>query len=452
MHTVSGFLCLLAAFAAADPQPAADWRAGLASVVVTPEEPVWMAGYGARDKPAEGKLTDLFAKALALEDTAGRRLVIVTTDLIGIPRAMRDDVVARLAKSHNLSPEAILLNCSHTHCGPVVRAGKSSIYDLSDEEWKKLDAYIPRLHDKLTQVVASALDNLAPATLAYSHARCGFAMNRRLPTPGGYQNSPFPDGPVDHAVPVLRVTGADGKLHGILFGYACHNTTLSFNQFCGDYAGFAQQYLEEAHPGVTAMFLMGCGGDQNPYPRSTVELCRQHGRSLATAVEAALLPAPKPVHGPLSLAYEDVTLEFAPPPTKEELERQQQSANKFERLHATRLLEQIAEQGSLRTTYPLPLQAIQFGQDLTIVALAGETVVDYSLRLKQELTGNPLWVAGYSNDVFGYVPSLRVLKEGGYEGVGAMTYTLLPGAFAPDVEERIVTAAHRLVKQVREAK
>src|SRR5205823_8918428 len=136
---------------------------------------------------------------------------------------------------------------------------------------------------------------LKPARLGYSHARAGFAMNRRLPTAKGYQNSPYPDGPVDHDVPVLRVEDAEKKLRAIAFGYACHNTTLSFYEFCGDYAGFAQQYLEEAHPEALALFLTGCGGDQNPYPRGTIALCRQHGRTLATAVDAALLTVPRPI-------------------------------------------------------------------------------------------------------------------------------------------------------------
>lgn len=426
-----------------------DWKAGVASVVITPEESTWMAGYASRDKPSEGKAQDLFAKALAFEDTKGTRVVIVTTDLIGITRPLRDHVEKQAREKFKLPPEALLMNASHTHCGPVVRAGQSAIYDLDAEQARRVEKYVAGLQDKLVEVVGKALESLAPARLGYSHARAGFAMNRRLPTEKEPQNSPYPDGPVDHDVPVLRIEGADGKLRAILFGYACHNTTLSFFQFCGDYAGFAQEYLEEAHPGTTALFFMGCGGDQNPYPRSTLELARQHGRSLATAVDAALLPKPKPVRGPLRAALKEVTLEFAPPPTREELQRQAQLPNKNDRRHAELLLKEFEEKGKLRTNYAYPVQAVQFGSDLTIVALAGEVVVDYSHRLKRELSGNPLWVAGYSNDVFAYIPSLRVLKEGGYEGGGAMLYTAFPGPWDPAIEERIVGTVHELVRQVR---
>lgn len=424
------------------------WKAGAAAVKITPEQLMWMAGYAARKKPAEGKAQDLFAKALALEDGAGSRLVIVTLDLVGIPRSLREAVAKQAQEKYRLPPASLLLNASHTHCGPVVRSGGSFSYDLSPEESKKIDEYMAGLRAKLTALIGQALNDLAPAQLGYSHARCGFAMNRRLPTEKGYQNSPYPDGPVDHAVPVLRVE-RDGKLRAVLFGYACHNTTLAFYQWCGDYAGYAQEYLEADHPGRTALFLTGCGGDQNPYPRGQLEQAKQHGRALANAVEAALLPKPKPVRGPLHVALETVTLEFVPPATRDQLLKQLESKDVLEARKAKHFLAELEQHGTIRNTYDYLIQVVQFGDDLTLIGLAGEVVVDFSLRLKKELAGSPLWVAGYTNDVFGYVPSLRVLREGGYEGGGAYRYSALPGPFAPSVEERIIDKVHALVKQVR---
>lgn len=444
---------LLCGLALAHPAPArADgWKAGAASVVITPEGPLWMAGYAARNKPSEGKVQDLFAKALALEDEAGTRLVFVTLDLVGIPRPLRDAVARRVQEAHGLPPAALLVNASHTHCGPVVRSGGSVSYDLAPAEAERVDRYVAELENRLVSVVGKALAGLQPARLGYSHARAGFAMNRRLPTDKSYQNSPYPDGPVDHDVPVLRVDGTDGKLRAVLFGYACHNTTLSFYQFCGDYAGYAQEYLQEAHPGTTALFLMGCGGDQNPYPRGRLEQAQQHGRALANAVEAALLPAPAPVRGPLRVVLEEVTLDFVAPGGRDALLRLKESTDPRDRKRATWFLEELEKTGRIRSTYDYPVQVVQLGKDLTLVALAGEVVVDYALRLKRELPGGRLWVAGYSNDVFGYVPSLRVLREGGYEGGDAMRYTRLPGPFAPSVEERIVGKVQALVKQARTA-
>lgn len=436
-------------------QGAAGWKAGIASMVITPDQPMWMAGYAARIKPSEGKVHDLNAKVLALEDAQGTRLVIVTFDLLGIPRPTRDWLEAQVRQRYKLGPEALLLSASHTHSGPVVREAQYSIYGntvygLAPEQIQQSNQYVENLQQKVLELIGQAMENLAPAKLGYTHARAGFAMNRRLPTKTGYRNSPNPDGPVDHDVPALRIDGPDGKLRAVLFGYACHNTTLSGYEFCGDYAGFAQQYVQEAHPEAMAMFIAGCGADQNPYPRGgpqTIEYCKQHGRALANGVEVALTVQARPVSGPIHTAIDTAPLEFAQPPSREQLQEQTKSKDKYESRHAQVLLKELDETGAIRKTYPYLVQVVRFGNDLTMVALAGEVVVDYSLRLKRELAGPVVWVAAYTNDVFGYIPSVRVLREGGYEAGEAMRYTDLPGPFAPSIEERIVAKVHELVSK-----
>src|SRR5262249_52425546 len=147
-------------------------------------------------------------------------------------------------------------------------------------------------------------------------------------------------------------------------------------------------------PGAKAMFLTGCAGDQNPYPRGTLEQAKQHGRALANGVEAALAPPAKPVHGPLRVGFTEVPIEFVPF-SRDELLKQAAATEKYERRRAKVLLEELEKTGRLNATYPYLIQALQFGNDLTLVALAGEVVVDYSLRLKREIAGPPLWVAAY---------------------------------------------------------
>ncbi|MBP87615.1 MAG: hypothetical protein CMJ64_12970 [Planctomycetaceae bacterium] len=360
----------------------ATWKAGVATVVITPDEPMWMAGYAGRDKPSEGKVHDLFAKALAVEDPAGTRLVIVTTDLIGIPRPLRDWLQQEAATRYELPPEGLLLNASHTHCGPELRASKASLYGLAPERVSQGQAYLEALQSKLLALVGSAIENLALAKLSYTHGRAGFAMNRRRPTETEPRNAPYPDGPVDHDVPVLRVENADGELKAIVFGYACHNTTLGFYQFCGDYAGFAQQYLEDAHENVTAMFVTGCGADQNPQPRRTLDLAQQHGRALANGVEAAMLGPSKPIDERLQVAIAETSLQFADPPSRSELESQAKSKNKYERRRAVVLLQQLDETSKIDTSYSYLLQTANFGDDLLMIAMAGEVVVDYVFAIQ----------------------------------------------------------------------
>jgi hypothetical protein len=448
------FASSLLGLAHAAPTPAlTPWKAGAASVMITPAQPMWMAGYASRTNMSQGNFQELFAKALALEDERGGRLVIVTLDLIGVPRTLRKSLEVRVQKAWQLPPEGLLLNASHTHSGPEFRFGRTPADDGDFKPSTLGDNYGHELEEKLFKLIGSALENRAPARLTYSFARCGVAMNRRLPTKDGYKNGPYPEGPVDHTVPVLRVEGADGKVRAVLFGYACHNTTLALYRFCGDYAGFAQEYIEAEQPGAVALFLNGCSGDQNPYPRGTVELAQKHGRSLATAVAAALTTTLKPVNGPLRSAIAEIQIEYAPAPTREEFTARLNSKDKYEVSHAKRMLEKLEKGEPLPTQYPYPVQVVQFGDMLTVVALGGETVVDYALRLKQELAGPAVWVAGYSNDVMAYIPSLRIAKEGGYEGGGAMRFsTIHPGPWAESTEERIVGKVLELNRKLSSGK
>ncbi len=379
-----------------------------------------MAGYGARNKPAEGKVQELYAKALALEDEKGNKLVFVTLDLIGVPQLLRREVAQQAEKKYGLPPSNLVMNASHTHSGPSLRTAPLTDADKDNPKAKDAWDYTQKLQGDLVSLVGKALSEMQPARLTWNKARCGFAMNRRrdYTLPAGHPDTnkaPNPNGPVDHEVPALRIEALDGTLRATLFGYACHNTSLGFYNWCGDYAGFAQEYLQEHRTGFTALFLMGCGGDQNPYPRRSdvvpgvtdLELAMQHGRSLSNAVEMALVVNPRPVNGPIRAAYEEIKLSYAK---------------------------------AGRADHDYPVQVIKIGNDLTFITLGSEVVVDYSLRFKREFAGAAgVWVAGYSNDYTGYVPSLRVLKEGGYEAAAG---------WADSVEERIAAKVHELHQKI----
>ena len=121
------------------------------------------------------------------------------------------------------------------------------------------------------------------------------------------------NGPVDHDVPVLSVRAGD-KLKAVLFGYACHATVLDIYQWTGDHPGFAMLAVEEQHPGTQAMFWAGCGADQNPLPRRTVELAQKYGSQLAHAVADVLDGAMRPISGDLKTAYAEIDIGFAHDP------------------------------------------------------------------------------------------------------------------------------------------
>lgn len=431
---------------------AGSWKAGISRVVITPAEPVWMAGYAARTGPSDGKLVDLYARSIALSDSDGNRLVIVGLDLIEIPASLREQILETALRNHRVKAEQLLLNVSHTHGGPMVSGKTVADWGIGAEWADRAEAYVKDLVQKIDFAIGRALASQQAVNLSYTHARCGFAMNRRQPTGSGFRLGLNPDGPVDHVVPVLKIESSDGRLAGLMFGYACHNTALGpIPQIHGDYAGFAQEKLEHDHPDTVALFLMGCGGDQDPAPRRHLDDARQNGLTLAAAVEAGLAAPAKPLEGHLAVSYEVCPLPFAALPPKSDLEARAQSGDGFVSRHARSILRQWPNTGDHPPDYPLPIQVVQIGQLLTLVTLGGEPVVDYSLRLKKELSdaGHEVWVAGYSNLVTAYIPNRRVLLEGGYEGTEAVIYQSLPGPFRPEIEDLIVESVHRQAVRVR---
>jgi hypothetical protein len=299
------------------------------------------------------------------------------------------------------------------------------------------------------RLVGAALRDLRPARLSVGHGRAGFAVNRREPTANGIRLGVNPEGPVDHDVPVIRVSGDDDTTRAIVFGYACHNTTLGgdFFEIDGDYAGVAQRAVERDHPGSTALFLMLCGGDQNPNPRGTLDLAKQHGEELAASVKGVLAGgALKPIRSSILTAQQMTSLEFAPH-TREDFVRQLESGNRFEQRRA-RLMLEAYDRGEPIRDLEFPVQAARLGSEVTFLALGGEVVVDYVLRAKREHPAAGLIVVGYCHEVACYIPSKRVLEEGGYESVYSMIYYGQPGPFAPSVEERVFAAVEAALEAV----
>lgn len=397
---------------------AADYKAGVARVDITPSEPIRLAGYGAREKPSESIAMRLFAKALALEDRDKNRLVIVTADLLGLPRSVSDVVGARVEKEYGLERSRLLLNSSHTHAGPVVWSDGRSSSELREEQKRVTMEYRSALVEQLVTVVGAALRDLTDVEIGFGTARAGFAVNRRLKTPEGVRIGVNPEGPTDPRVPVLRVTARGGNVLAILFGYACHNTTLVSDNLAisGDYAGEAQLELEKQFPGAAAMFLMLCGGDQNPNPRGKPEHVVQHGGALAAEVQRVAGRAKlERVSGPIAAAFRLTDLALAEP---------------------------------LSRPVPYPIQAVRFGKALTLVALGGEVVVGYSLRIAREYPKERIVVAGYSNDVMAYIPTAAMLKEGGYEPVSSMAFYGFPSPFAEDVEDKVMAGVRAVLRRV----
>ncbi len=389
---------VLAILLGMSPAPAADsWQAGAAKRIITPKEPMWMAGYGGRTAPSHGKLSELYAKALWLKAGDSQPAVVLTLDLVGIDRTLAERVRSGIGTSLSIEPGRVLIATSHTHSGPVVGKNLATLhyYQLSANYQKQIDAYAEELLANCIGVAEEAAKSAAPSKLSWGSSSTDFATNRRankeaevpaLRTEGKLL------GPSDHDVPVLAVRHDDDRLVAVLFGYACHSTVLSGQVWSADYPGYAQATLESTHPGAIALFWAGCGADQNPLPRRTPELAEHYGKRLAAAVDRVLMTTQmRDLPARLECKYAEAAAPLDTLPSKELLTQQLNSSSKYEAVRAKLLLDQMASGQPLSPTYPYPVSLWSIGDDVRFVALGGEVVVDYALRIKAELGGN-VWV------------------------------------------------------------
>lgn len=418
---------------------------GVARVDITPVEPVRLAGYGARPKSeADEAIHRLGAKALAFGSDAQGPSILITVDLVGIPQYITKRITETLSQKIGLDPAQLAICASHTHGGPEVgnllnilqyRGETFSDSLLALDQLVHISRYTEQLSRKLEEVALLALENRSPSLVAWGQGEVGFAKNRR--TPGG---------PVDTSLPMMSIRDMDGDLKAVLVNYACHGTTLegNVNKIHGDWMTEAQQLIEANHPGATAMVSIGCGADANPQPRGQMEHMSLHAQEISAEVDRLLASRLQPLTQPPVGRIKWVKLPFAQVPTVPELIKQTEDKT-VKGYYARLALDRIARGQAIPAELPYPIQTWTFGDKLAMVNLAGEVVVDYSLRLKKELGAERLWINAYTNDVPCYIASRRVIQEGGYEAESSMYYYDKPSPFSEEVEDIIIEAVHELL-------
>lgn len=441
----------LAVFASAAEQPGAEttWKAGTSKAKITPEAPMYLAGFGGRSKAAESTLHDLWIKILALQSAKGDRGAIITSDVCGFSKATYERICAQLRQRCGLERSQILLTYSHTHTGPALDECLQDYCDWDTAARARIRDYTLKLEATIVDKVAEAFASLAPATLWAGEGTADFGVNRRNnrepEAPAILARGKKFKGPDDHTIPVLAVKGLDGKLRAAVFGYACHTSSLALLQWSGDYAGFAMIELEKSCPEAQAMFFQACGGDQGCMPRRTVELCQKCGQRLAAGVTEAIQRPMRPLASTLRTAQAFVDLDFEKVMTREDLQERAKDTKVYGRW-ARRMLGLLDAGVTFPKSHPYAIQAWRLGDQLWIT-MGGEPVVDYSLKFKQKY-GPKSWVSGFAHELTSYIPSRRVWDEGGYEGGFLGEYGLPAMRWAPDVEDRITAGVQKVVAAV----
>lgn len=456
-------LLLLAIIAAAAPGQEKDTKpdttAGLARIDITPRVPVRMVGYASRGYEGEPARNKLFARALAIGNSKGELgSLMITADLLGIPRSLRDRVFAGLTEKLGISAERFAISATHTHGGPSLSNYMQEMHFcevLPPEEKAHIDEYTDWLVERLVSIGVQAAESREPANLRWGEGRAGFAMNRRIVKDGKWVGMrPNPQGSVDHSLPVLTVTSAGdaNRVLGVFLSYACHCTSYSppNKGFHGDWAGAAAQTIESRHPDSVALVAAGCGADANPEPRTANAgpFIAKHGKEIADQVDSLIEDQTRTFQltAPPKCKTKTVQLPLASRPDRKELESWVAGKDKRRAFYGQIWLDRLERGETVPKEIAYLVQTWQFAgeedKSLTTAFLPGEVTSGYSLRIKKELNTQDRrnWVIGYANESPCYITTAKEISEGGYEVEQSMVSYDQPSSLAPATEDIIVNA------------
>lgn len=422
------------------------WKTGTDKFQITPKDPLWMAGYAHRDQPAQGTYSELWIKVLAFEDPEGNQSVLLTSDLLGFPKKMSETIRTAIFQKYGLSKSQVILNSSHTHSGPVLAAALFDIYPLNAQQRAEVEAYSKQLEADIVESVGNALQRMQASRVYAGNGTARFQVNRRNNKESDIHLLTELKGPIDHAVPVIKVTDLQDRVTAVAFGYACHPTVLSSYFWSADFPGYAQEELEKNHPGAMALFFQGAAGDQNPLPRRTLPLAKQYGKELAAAVERVLEEEMQPLEPKLRYAYQEVDLALNDPMSPKTLEKMASNESGYMKQWAERMLFEQRQGIRPAATYPFPIQIWALGDQL-LFSMGGEATIGYANRLKARY-GIAAFVLSYSNDVMAYIPTETILREGGYEGYSSQMVYGLHNTWKPGLEEQILASFDQLAQQI----
>ncbi|MBM3333963.1 neutral/alkaline non-lysosomal ceramidase N-terminal domain-containing protein [Candidatus Sumerlaeota bacterium] len=428
-------------------EQAAQWQVGYAETDTTPRPgQVMMAGYG-RERHAEGTIAPLRAQALALQDRSGKTALLITADVLGFDRGSVDAVRYKIQQAHHIPPEAVCLSASHTHWGPAIN------YRMNFALGGLNVWYLASLESALLKVADGALKDLSPAAINYGACEAQIGVNRRLKNKNGqFTMSPNPEGGYDKHTPVLRIVRQRSPKQIVLAGHACHPTsTGNVDKWSSEYPGTMRQKLETTLEDCRAMFVMGCGGDAKVVWRdektgrsvfaASPEQSQAGGIRLADAALAFLKKdALSALDAELHTSLVSGELSFRPPRSRAEIEKMALGGN-VGASNTWWARQSLAYPDDRRTQY-YEVQAWRLGE-LTIVALEGEVCSDWGGITRAMAKTKHAMVIAYANNCPGYIPTARIIREGGYEGDTSHMAYFLPAPFDPRME----TELRRLVEK-----
>jgi neutral ceramidase len=406
-------------------------KGGTAKVDITPPIGAWLSGYGSRNKPSEGILDPLYAKALVLDD-GQCKIAIVSADLLWVPLKMTNEIRQQVQEKLGIPHQNVMICGTHTHFAPKIdRIAKN----WPDAAAAQIDeSYVQILKKKIFDSIMLADKNCRQLNLSVGKGQISeIVYNRRTRKPDGTVAMTFnlppasPDltfGPVDPELCLLRVDDPNGALVAAVVNYACHPVSGDpirdkFYYISADYPAYTAQVVEQAEGG-NCIFLLGTAGNINPVRLNRTHPRMQTGKALGGAALRCLQFTQPCVDVKISALKQSVSL-----PLKKDLPPERKL--------------NVGKDAETRDT---EVQVLKIG-DVYIVGLPGEILVEIGLEIKAKAGIENLFVVSLANDAIGYVCPRAAYKEGGYEPDSGTN-------LAPGAGEIITERALKLIEQIRQ--
>jgi len=429
---------------------------GAAKVNITPNQPLAMLGYGGRDQPFEGVAQPIWARAMAIgRDAAPGPAVVVSVDTCALPMKLVENAAKRIENKTGLPRRRLTITCTHTHASPAVEGTLAPMLLrwTNEAQRQAVARYTARVTEAIVQSVIQALEQRRPTHFAWGQSQVDFAHNRRVLKDGQWAGFGVrEDGPVDHDMPALVAHNEAGEVVATMVTYAAHATTMngSFMRIHGEWPGFAAKIIEKRHPEAVALVTPGCAGDQNPQPqgdthKQMLNNARDHGKAIADALDRILESEMTKLNGPPTCRLRRLQLPYADVPPRRVWEQRAEQEGLTAAWARTVLGRHGPDEPLPRALEDYPVQTWVFDGELAMVFLGGEALVSYSLRLKEAVPKQRLWVASYANGVPCYIPTRTALKQGGYEVDTSMKWYGRPARFEPIIEDRIISTVKSML-------
>ncbi len=434
-------------------------RAGWASCDITPPLGLPMGGRGPRFAAGTEVLTPLQAGVVVLEDSRKNRVVLVSIDVICTDARQTDQLCVEVGSAVGASPDAVIINASHTHSGPMLSYERYSTLQPKPPE---LEAYERELDKKIIRLAVEAAQKITPVRAIWRDGESNIGINRRLMTPeGAIMMGPNPDGFYHRHLWTLDLEAIDDPAQRcVLFSHGCHPVIVyghNWTAISSEWPGRSRDILKsELGEQTHFQFLQGLAGNIRPrilsdfenkkFRQSTPDDVEATAQELAGDVKDTLQQTGELLDLQLGAAKGDFLAQRVEPPAREHWAATENDEDELTRERSRYWLTRYGDDAIAPYVWqPWPLGIVRFAPGFSLVHMGGEPLCEWSEVFAQALPGQRLVSCGYTDTAAGYLPTDAQLSEGGYEVTGAAPSSKIgPGTLQPGLDKAAIQSLRRL--------